>query len=78
MVNNERLTLTVAEAGAMLGISRNLAYELARRGELPGIIKLGQKRLVVSKLAIERLLQGESQRNVSQYQEKTGKGNRNG
>jgi len=55
----ERLTLSVAEAGAMLGISRNLAYELARRGELPGTIKLGQKRLVVSKLAIERLLQGE-------------------
>lgn len=62
MVNNERLTLTVAEAGAMLGISRNLAYELARRGELPGTIKLGQKRLVVSKLAIERLLQGEGQK----------------
>ena len=55
----ERLTLTIAEAAAMLGISRNLAYELARRGELPGIIKLGQKRLVVSRRAIERLLQGD-------------------
>jgi len=55
----ERLTLSVAEAGAILGISRNLAYELARRGELPGIIKLGQKRLVVSRIAIKRLLQGE-------------------
>ena len=55
----ERLTLSVAEAGAMLGISRNLAYELARRGELPGTIKLGQKRLVVSRIIIVRLLQGE-------------------
>ena len=54
----ERLTLTIAEAAAMLGISRNLAYELARRGELPGVIKLGQRRLVVSKLAISRLLEG--------------------
>lgn len=55
----ERLTLSVAETAVMLGISRNLAYELARRGELPGTIKLGQKRLVVSRLAIERLLEGE-------------------
>ena len=60
MVNKtERLTLTIAEAAAMLGISRNLAYELARRGELPGTIKLGQKRIVVSRIAIERLLQGQ-------------------
>ena len=63
MVNeNERLTLKIKEAAAMLGISKNLAYDLARRGELPGVIKLGQKRLVVSKLAIERLLQGEDTR----------------
>ena len=55
----ERLTLSIAETAAMLGISRNLAYDLARRGELPGVIKLGQKRLVVSRVAIEKLLQGE-------------------
>jgi len=60
MPENGRLTYSVAEAAAMLGISRNLAYELARRGELPGTIKLGQKRLVVSRLAIERLLQGDA------------------
>lgn len=58
MQDSKRLTYSVAEAAAMLGISRNLAYELARRGELPGTIKLGQKRLVVSRIAIERLLQG--------------------
>jgi excisionase family DNA binding protein len=57
--NNGRLTFTIRETAAKLGISKNLAYDLARRGELPGVIKLGQKRLVVSKLAIERLLQGE-------------------
>jgi len=58
----ERLTLSISETAAMLGISRNLAYELARRGGLPGVIKLGQKRLVVSRIAIERLLQGETQK----------------
>ena len=59
MVETDRLTLSISEAATMLGISRNLAYELARQGELPGVIKLGQKRLVVSRIAIERLLQGE-------------------
>ena len=58
----DRLTLSISEAAVMLGISRNLAYELARRGELPGTIKLGQKRLVISRIAIERLLQGEAQK----------------
>lgn len=54
----ERLTLSIPEACIILGISRNLGYELARRGELPGLIRLGQKRVVCSKLAIEKLLQG--------------------
>jgi len=58
--NQERLTYSISEACALLGISRNLGYELAKRGELPGLIRLGQKRVVCSKLAIERLLQGES------------------
>lgn len=60
MQDSARLTYSVAEAAAMLGISRNLAYELARRGELPGTIKLGQKRIVVSRSQLERLLQGEN------------------
>ena len=59
VTDNGRLTLTVKEAAAMLGISRNLAYELARRGELPGVIKLGEKRLVVSRQALGELLAGE-------------------
>jgi len=47
----------------MLGISRNLGYSLARSGKLPGVLKLGQKRMVVSKAAIEKLLQGNVQPN---------------
>jgi len=58
MRSEERLTYTISEAAAKLGISRNLAYELARRGQLPGVIKLGQKRLVVSKVQLQNLLEG--------------------
>ena len=59
-MNTEKMTLSIPEVAETLGISRNLAYELAARGELPGLIRLGQKRVVCSRLAIERLLQGES------------------
>jgi excisionase family DNA binding protein len=42
---NQRLAISIAEAAALLGISRALAYELAARGELP-TLRLGY-RLVV-------------------------------
>ena len=57
MQNSERLTMTISEAAKALGISRNLCYELARRGELP-VIRLGEKRLVISRVALERMLEG--------------------
>lgn len=50
-----RQTLTIEETRKLLGISRNSAYNAARRGELPGVIRIG-KRFVVSKVALERLL----------------------
>ena len=59
-MNTQKMTLSIPEACTLLGISRNLGYELAKRGELPGLIRLGEKRVVVSKLAIEKLLQGDS------------------
>jgi excisionase family DNA binding protein len=37
--------LTVEEAAKLLGISRGLAYEAARRGEIP-TIRLGRRLLV--------------------------------
>lgn len=43
--HDDRLVLTVAEAGKLLGISRAFAYELIARGELP-VIRLGRRRLV--------------------------------
>jgi excisionase family DNA binding protein len=50
----ERQTLTVQEAGNILGISRSTAYEAVRRGELP-VIRIG-RRLVIPRVAVERLL----------------------
>jgi excisionase family DNA binding protein len=50
----ERLTLTVEEAAAVLGISRAFAYEAVRRGEVPSI-KIG-RRVLVPRAALERML----------------------
>ncbi len=60
MEHKTRLTMTVAEAAAALGISKNLAYDLARRGELPGVIRLGVKRLVVSRAKLLAVIRGET------------------
>jgi excisionase family DNA binding protein len=49
-----RPTLSVEEAGELLGIGRSLAYSKAASGELPSI-RLG-RRLVVPTAAILRLL----------------------
>jgi excisionase family DNA binding protein len=50
----ERLTLTVEEAAATLGISRAFAYEAVRRGEIPSI-RIG-RRVLVPHAALNRLL----------------------
>jgi excisionase family DNA binding protein len=55
---DQRLTVDVPTAARLLGISRGGAYELARRGELPGAIRLGQ-RVVVSRRALERAVNGD-------------------
>jgi excisionase family DNA binding protein len=51
---SERLCLSVPEAAALLGISRNLAYEMAKQGQLP-VVRFG-KRLLVPKVALEKML----------------------
>lgn len=45
----------VAEAGRRLGIGRNLAYSLVRSGEIPSI-RLGARRLVVPRIALDEML----------------------
>lgn len=34
---------SITEAAELLGISKDLAYDLARRGELPGAFQLGRR-----------------------------------
>lgn len=52
--SGERLTLTVEESAQLLGISRSLAYDAIRRGEIPHI-KIGN-RILIPRSALERLL----------------------
>jgi excisionase family DNA binding protein len=55
-MEGERLTFTVEEAGAALGISRALAYELVARGQLPSL-RLG-RRIVVPRRALQAMVDG--------------------
>ena len=50
----ERLCLTVPEAAAMLGLSRNNTYDLVKRKQLPSI-RFG-KRILIPRVAIEEML----------------------
>ncbi len=52
---DDRLTLTVDEAADLLGISRSLAYELVRIGELPSL-RLG-RRILIPRRAIYELVE---------------------
>ncbi len=54
-MENRTETMTVPEAAVRLGIGRNLAYGLARRGELPGALRLGRS-LRVSVAALDAVL----------------------
>jgi excisionase family DNA binding protein len=49
-----RLTLTVEEAGQVLGVSRSYAYELVRQGALP-CMRLG-RRIVIPVRALDALI----------------------
>jgi excisionase family DNA binding protein len=51
----DRLALSVEEAGSLLGISRDLAYDLVAQGQLPSV-RLG-RRLVVPRRALEAMLE---------------------
>ena len=53
-VIEERLCITVTEAAAMLGLSRNFAYDLVKQKQLP-VVKFG-KRLLIPRAALEKML----------------------
>lgn len=47
-MNNEKLTLSVEEAGKLLGVSRQVAYQLSRRDDFP-TLHIGRRVLVPRK-----------------------------
>ena len=51
-----KLVYSVDEVSQMLGISRNLAFRLARQGKLPGVIHIGGRRMVCAKAKVDALL----------------------
>ncbi len=51
----DRLTYTVEEAAAVLGISRAFAYEAVHRGEIPHL-RLG-RRILIPRSALTRLVE---------------------
>ena len=61
--NESRKTLTVPEAGLLLGVGRDAAYAAAHRGEIP-VLRIGS-RLLVPRAALERLLDGVSHRSAA-------------
>jgi len=58
---SERQTVSVEEAGKIIGLSRWGAYEAAKRGDIP-TVRIG-RRLFVPKARLARLLEGGSAAN---------------
>lgn len=54
------MTYTIDEVAVKLGIGRNTAYAAARAGQIP-VLKIG-KRLLVPKVAFDRLLESSSEK----------------
>jgi excisionase family DNA binding protein len=55
VIKHEKRVISVPEAAQLLGVSRSLAFRMARNGQLPAI-RLGERRLVVPVLAVEKIL----------------------
>jgi excisionase family DNA binding protein len=65
----EKVVYSVDEVSALLHINRNLCYELCRKREIPGVIFMGKRRMVISKAAIDKLLaEGSLERRVDNSQ----------
>ncbi|MBE3204371.1 helix-turn-helix domain-containing protein [Frankia sp. CH37] len=53
----KRLTYTVDEVAVLLGVSRGVAYAMARSGEIPAI-RAGERRWVVPRARFEAWISG--------------------
>jgi excisionase family DNA binding protein len=56
------LCISVTAAAKLLGVSRNTGYEMVKMGQLP-TIRCGQRRLIVPKAALMKMLQEVNQGN---------------
>ena len=60
-MSDDSLVMSIPEFARACSISKGLAYDLARRNELPvKVIRLG-RRMVLSRRAVEALLSGNSE-----------------
>ena len=55
IADDDRLVLTIEEAGKLLGLGRSGTYEAPRRGDIP-TLKIGS-RILVPKVALLKLLE---------------------
>ena len=55
IADDDRLVLTIEEAGKLLGLGRSGTYEAARRRDIP-TLKIGS-RILVPKVALLKLLE---------------------
>ena len=53
--------LTLKETARVLGLSLWKTYDLARRRKLPGLVRLGERRIYVRRAILESWLQGKDQ-----------------
>ena len=61
----EPLCISIPEAAKLLNISRNTGYKMAWLGQLP-TIRCGQRRLVVPKAALLKMLEEPKGKNSNQ------------
>ena len=55
IADDDRLVLTIEEAGKLLGLGRSGTYEAARRGDIP-TLRIGS-RILVPKVPLLKLLE---------------------
>jgi len=54
-----KVTMSLPEFAKLMGISRTLAFKLAKDGDIP-VIRLGEKRILVSTAMVIRMLEDAS------------------
>lgn len=58
MVSEKCATISIRQAAEILGICYHTALSLVKKDKFPGVITLGVRKKVVSRKAIDRLLEG--------------------